>query len=98
MCILWVFTLWFEWKLHILALRRMQKSVQCVRSMGNIQNGYLLIFTFFAYKQYTRRFIKFRLNHWWQMDFPGDAFYSLQNLDGIYLEVDGTVTSLPVFI
>ncbi len=33
------------------------------------------------------------------MDFPGDAFYSLQNLDsGIYLEVDGTVTSLPVFI
>ncbi len=26
-------------RIHILALRRMQKSIRCLRSMGNIQNG-----------------------------------------------------------
>ncbi len=32
------------------------------------------------------------------MDFPGDAFHSFLDLDsGIYLAVNGTVTSLPVF-
>ncbi len=29
----------------------------------------VVIFVFFAYKKYFRRFIKFRLNHWWQMDY-----------------------------
>ncbi len=33
------------------------------------------------------------------MDFPGDAFHTFLDLDsGIYLAVNGTVTSLPVFI
>ncbi len=33
------------------------------------------------------------------MDFPGDAFHTFLDLDsGIYLAVDETVTSLPVFI
>ncbi len=33
------------------------------------------------------------------MDFSGDAFHYFLNLDsGIYLAVNGTVTSLPVFI
>ncbi len=32
------------------------------------------------------------------MEYPGDSFHSFMNLDsGIYLAVDGTVTSLPVF-
>ncbi len=40
-----------------------------------------------------------RLNHWWQMEYPGDAFHTFQDLDSvIYLAVNGTVTSLPVFI
>ncbi len=81
--------------------------------MGNIQNGAMLtrrdreemifykqkvIFIFFAYKKYSRLFIKFRLNHWWQMDFPGDAFHSFLNIDSVIsLVVNGTVTSLPVF-
>ncbi len=48
---------------------------------------------------YSRRFIKFRLNHWWQMEYAGDAFHTLMDLDSaIYLAVNGTVTSLPVFI
>ncbi len=58
-----------------------------------------IIFIFFAYKKYSRRFIKFRLSHWWQMDYPGDAFHSFLDLNSaIHLAVDGTVTSLPVFI
>ncbi len=57
------------------------------------------IYIFFAYKKISRRFIKLRLNHWWQMHYPGDAFHSFLNLDSvIYLAVDGTVTSLTVFI
>ncbi len=56
-----------------------------------------LICIFFAYKKYLRQFIQFRLNHWWQMDFPGDAFHFFLDLNGvIFLTVNGTVTSLPV--
>ncbi len=58
-----------------------------------------VIFIFFVYKKISSRFIKLRLNHWWQMHYPGDAFHSFLNLDSvIYLAVDGTVTSLTVFI
>ncbi len=54
---------------------------------------------FFVYKKYSRRIIKFRLNHWWQMDYPDDAFHTFLGIDSvIYLVVNGTVTSLPVFI
>ncbi len=57
------------------------------------------IYILFAYKKISRRFIKLRLNHWWQMHYPGDAFHSFLYLDSvIYLAVDGTVTSLTVFI
>ncbi len=59
----------------------------------------VIIFIFFAYKKYCRRIIKFRLNHWWQMDYPDDAFHNFLCLDSEnYLAVNGTVTSLPVFI
>ncbi len=44
-------------------------------------------------KKYSRRFIKFRL------DYFDDAFDIFLDLDSvIYLAVNGTVTSLPVFI
>ncbi len=57
----------------------------------------IVIFIFFAYKKYSRRFIKFRLNHWWQMDYF--VFHTFLGLDsGIYLAVNGTVTNLLVFI
>ncbi len=94
---------------RFLMLRWIKKSVRWVRSMGNIQNGATLTRREqektncwknynFMYKKYSRRFIKFRLNHWWQMDYPGDAFHTFLNLDSvIYLAVNGTVTSLPVF-
>ncbi len=72
-----------------------------MRSMGNIQNGATL----------TRRdrgdellkksyfFLCVQKVFSSQMDYPGDAFHSFLNLDsGIYLAVNGTVTSLPVFI
>ncbi len=56
------------------------------------------IFIFFTYKKDSRRFITLRLNHLWQMDYPGDAFHTFLDLVGvIYLAVNGTVTSLPVF-
>ncbi len=53
----------------------------------------------FQYKKYSRHFITVRLNHWWQMEYPGDAFHTFLGLGSvIYLAVNGTVTSLPVFI
>ncbi len=54
---------------------------------------------FFAYKKYSRSFITLRLNHWWQMDYSDDVFYTFLGLDGVNcLAGNGTVTSLPVFI
>ncbi len=76
------------------------------RSVGNIQNGATVMrellkksryLYFLCVQKYSRRFIKFRLNHWCQMEYPGDAFdYFLNSVS--YLAVNGTVTSLPVFI
>ncbi len=57
------------------------------------------IFVLFLNKNYSRRFITLRLNHWWQMKYPGDAFHTFLDLDNvIYLAVNGTVTSLLVLI
>ncbi len=53
-------------------------------------------FVLFLYKKYSRRFKTLRLNHWWQMEYPGDTFLDLDSV--IYLTVNGTVTSLPVFV
>ncbi len=59
----------------------------------------VLILVFFAYKKYSRRFMKFRLNHWWQMDNFFDVFHTFLGLDSVtYMAVKGTVTSLLVFI
>ncbi len=59
----------------------------------------LVIFVLFPYKNYSRRFITSWLNYWWQMKYSGDAFHTFMDLDSaIYLAVNGTVTSLPVFI
>ncbi len=58
-----------------------------------------LLFVLFPYKKYSRRFIPLRLNHWWQMEYPGDAFHTFLDLDSVnYLAVNETVTSLPVLI
>ncbi len=94
--------------------RLIQKSVHILRPGDNLQNGATLtqrrrygalllnkvvIFVLFPYKKYSRRFITLRLNHWWQMEYSGDAFHTFLDLDSvIYLAVNGTVTSLPVFI
>ncbi len=59
----------------------------------------VVIFVLFPYKKYSRRFITVRLNHWWQMEYPGDAFHTFLDLDSvIYFAVNGTVTSLLVLI
>ncbi len=59
----------------------------------------VLIFIFFAYRKYSRRFIKFRLNHGWQINYFDDDFHTFLGLDSvIYLAVNGAVTSLLVFI
>ncbi len=48
---------------------------------------------------YSRRLIKFRLNHWWQINYFYDAFHTFLGLESvIYLAVNGTVTRLPVLI
>ncbi len=58
-----------------------------------------LFFFFFLYKKYSRRFITVRLDHWWKIEYPSDAFHTFLDLDNvIYLAVNGTVTSLPGFI
>ncbi len=40
-------------------------------------------FFFFAYKKYYRSFITLRLNHWWQMDYSDDVFYTFLGLDSV---------------
>ncbi len=53
----------------------------------------------FSYKKCSSRFIKFRLNHWWQMYYSDDASHTFLDLDSvIYFAVNGTVTSLLVLI
>ncbi len=96
---------------RIRAVRLTQNSVRSLRSVDNLQNGAtvmqrrriveikVIILVFFAFKKYSCRFIKFILNHWLQMDYFGDVFNTFLGLDSvIYLAVNGTVTSLPVFI
>ncbi len=58
----------------------------------------VIIFVFFAHKKYSRRFIKFILNHWWQMDYFDDVFHTFLGLDSVnYLAVKRTVKP-PVLI
>ncbi len=92
-CFLCLFTLWFAWKQRIRVVRLTQKSIRCLRSVNKVS------FILFAYKKYSHRFIKSRLNHWWQMDYFEDVFHTFLDLDSFNcLAVNGTVTSLPVFI
>ncbi len=45
-------------------------------------------------KKYSRSFITLRLNHWWQMDYSDEVFYTFLGLDSVNcLAVNGTVTS-----
>ncbi len=104
--LLCLFMLWFEWKQRIRAVRLTQNSIHSLCPVGTLQNGVIVellnkvvIFVFFAYKKYSRSFITFRLNHWWQMDYSDDVFHTFLGLDSVkYLAVNGTVTRLPVFI
>ncbi len=101
-------SLFFHWgrcrRAYAACVRWIISKILCRRGETErrqiVENIFCRYFTFFfAYKKYSRRFIKFRLNHWHQMDFPGDAFQSFLNLNSvIFLAVNGTVTSLPVFI
>ncbi len=93
-------------------VRLTQNSIHCLRSADILQNGATVtrmrrrdellnkvdIFIFFAQKKFSRCFIKFRLNHCWQMDYFDDVFHTFLGLESvIYYAVNGTVTSLPVF-
>ncbi len=65
----------------------------------NCQSLIITFLFFFPYKKYSRSFIMLRLNHWWQMEYSDHVFYTFLGLDsGNCLAVNGTVTSLPVFI
>ncbi len=46
------------------------------RTLFEETNCWIKSFSFFAQKKCSRRFIKFRLNHWWQMDYSDDAFHT----------------------
>ncbi len=101
-------------RIHVLVLRLIQKSVCILRSVDNLENGATVmrrdreemnwwkkksLFLFSLRTKSSRRFIKFRLNQWWHMDYPDDAFHTFLDLDSVnYLAVNGTVTSLPVSI
>ncbi len=41
------------------------------------------LFIFFAYKKHSCRFIKLKLNDWWQMDYFYDAFHTFLGLDSV---------------
>ncbi len=58
-----------------------------------------VIFVLFACKKYYCSFITLQLNHWWQMDYFDNVFHTFLSLDSvIYSAVNGTVTSLLVFL
>ncbi len=44
----------------------------------------VVIFIFLAYKKYSRRFIKLRLNHWWQTDYSDNALHTFLSLDSVF--------------
>ncbi len=71
-------------------IRLLSVSPPVLRSVHNLQNGAtvtrrdreetncwkkVIIFFFFRTK-YSRLFIKFRLNHWWKMEYSDDAFWT----------------------
>ncbi len=92
-----LFMLWFEWKQRIRVAWLTQNSIRSLRPVNVELLNKVVIFVFFAYKKYSRSFITFRLNHWWQMEYSDDVFHTLLGLDSVkYLAVNGT--SLPVFI
>ncbi len=101
-----LFMLWFEWKQRIRVAWLTQNSIRSLRPVVTLQNGVnvellnkVVIFVFFAYKKYSRSFITFRLNHWWQMDYSDDVCHTFLGLDSVkYLAVNGTVTRLAIFI
>ncbi len=104
-----LFPIWFEWKQRVHALLMTENNVCTLHPSNALQNGTTLthrereetncwinviIFIFFAYKKYYRCFIKFKLNHWWQMDYFDNVFHTFLDLNNvIYLVVNGTVTS-----
>ncbi len=50
-------------------------------------------------KKSSRCFIKFRLNHWWQMAYYDDTFHTCMDLDSIiYYAINEKVTISPVVI
>ncbi len=50
----------------------------------------VVLFVLYPYKKCSRYFITLRLNHWWQMEYPGDAFHTFLDLDSVnYLAVNG---------
>ncbi len=84
---------------HAICVQRILSKMKLRWHRGDELLNKVVIFIFFAYKKYPRPFIKFILNHWWQMDYFDDAFHSFLCLDSvIYLVVNGTDTNLPVFI
>ncbi len=59
--------------------------------MGDQLLNIVVIFIFFASKNYFRKFITVRLNHWWQMEYFGNAFHTFLDLDSENdLAVNGT--------
>ncbi len=108
----YVFYVWLHVDLNensVSGMRLTQKSVRCLRPADILQNGATLnqrreivelsSFVFFAQKKCSRRLINFRLNHWWQMDYSDNAFHTFLGQDSENcLAVNGTFTSIPVFI
>ncbi len=95
---------------HILVSRLTRKSVCILRAAilskmalrwryGAELLNKVIIFVLFLYKKYSRCFITLWLNHWWQVDYSDNVSLTFLCLDSeSYLAVNGTVTSLLVFI
>ncbi len=80
-------------------IQRILSKMALCWSRGEELMNKVVVFVFFVQKRCSCCFIKFRLNHWWQMDHSDDAFHTFLGIDRvIYFAVNGTVTSLPVFI
>ncbi len=96
-----LFTLWFERKQRIHVVHLTQNSIHCLRSVDTLQNGARVtrrrqvISVFFAYKKYSRSFVKLRLNPWCHMDYFTDLLATFLDLvRSNYIAVYGRVREL----
>ncbi len=72
----------------------------CVRRYGDAEktNCWIKSLLFLCAERCSRHFIKFRFNHWWQMDYFDDVFHTFLRLNSVIGSQWDSQKPLSVFI